>query len=115
MIGQQLRNTPDVTLVNQTAAARAGMTLVLGIYVAEIMATTRPIGFKPIGRFAKTLGRRLVGFQLRHDQLHLVKAKAHKATCCHAARLLADQGFGSAGFEFRSAFALITSFWVRIP
>jgi hypothetical protein len=66
MIGQQLRNTPDVTLVNQAAAARAGMTLVLGIYVAEIMATTRPVGFKPIGRFAKTLGRRLVGFQLRH-------------------------------------------------
>jgi hypothetical protein len=43
------------------------MTFALGIFVAEIMATPRRIALEAVRRFAETLGRRPVGFQLGHN------------------------------------------------
>src|ERR1700688_942842 len=67
MVGQQLRDSSDVALVDQTAASGARMSLALGVLVAEIVTAPGRIGLEPIRRLAETLGRRPVGFQLGHE------------------------------------------------
>src|SRR5262244_2612299 len=71
MIRQQLRDATDIRLVDQAAASGARMTLALGVLVTEVMAAARRIGFESLRRLAETLGRRPVGFQLGHFNLHL--------------------------------------------
>jgi hypothetical protein len=69
VVRQQLHETTDVALMDKAAPARARVALALGVFVAEVMAATRRIALEAIRRFAKTLGRSLVGFQLRHETI----------------------------------------------
>jgi hypothetical protein len=71
VIGQQLGDASDVALIYQAAASGARVPFALGVFMAEVMATTRRIALKAIRRFAETLGRRPVGFQLGHELLSI--------------------------------------------
>src|SRR4051812_31432134 len=90
MIGQQLGNASDVALMYQAAASGARVTFALGILMTEIVATTRRVALKALRRFAETLGRRPVGFQLGHELISICVAKVRKADPFRTARLPAE-------------------------
>jgi hypothetical protein len=69
---QKLRDATDVALVHEAASTRTQMTFLFAGFMAEIMAAAGRIAFEALRRFAKTLGRSPVGFQLGHDQLLIV-------------------------------------------
>src|SRR5580704_11131737 len=77
VVGQQLQETIHIALVHQTAASRAGVTLALGVLVAEIMTSAGRVAFEAVCRLAETLRRGPVGFQLGHD---------HSLPCCQSSQ-----------------------------
>jgi hypothetical protein len=64
---KKLGYTPDITLVNEAAAAGTRVAFDFAVLVTEVVAAIGRVPLEALRRFAKTLRRGPVGFQLRHD------------------------------------------------